>query len=192
MKALFWLLAICAVTSAAAQQEQVSIRDLKGGRYKADSSYVYALPYRPGSAYLLVQAYQSKFSHKGSLALDFKMKTGTTVCAARAGLVVATRSDSDRGGLKPEMLSEGNYIFIEHDDGSVARYWHFETGGVLVSVGDTVLKGQEIGRSGNTGYSAFRHLHFEVWHPEKGQLPTRFNTKKGTRYLRAGKWHKAV
>jgi len=35
--------------------------------------------------------------------------------------------------------------------------------GVLVNVGDTVKQGQHIGYSGNTGYTAFPHLHFQVY-----------------------------
>ncbi len=47
-------------------------------------------------------------------------------------------------------------------DGSIAYYWHLQKDGVLVNIGDTVQTGQWIGLSGNTGYSAFPHLHFEV------------------------------
>jgi murein DD-endopeptidase MepM/ murein hydrolase activator NlpD len=120
------------------------------------------------------------------------MKKGTMVCAARSGVVIATREDSDKGGLKPEMLSEGNYVIIDHGDGTDARYWHLQKNGVLVNVGDTIQQGQVIAKSGNTGYSAFPHLHFEVVKQGKGQVPTRFKTKKGIKYLRPAKWHKSV
>ena len=173
-------------------QETPSVRDLKGGRFKEDSSFVYTLPYSKGRSHLLIQAYQSNLSHKGEYALDFKMKEGTTICAARRGVVIALREDSDKGGLKQEMLSEGNYIIILHDDGSQAHYWHLRKEGALVNIGDTIESGQEIALSGNTGYSAFPHLHFEVTSPGKGQVPTRFTTKKGIKYLRPGRWHKAV
>ena len=131
-------------------------------------------------------------SHKGEFALDFKMKKGTIVCAARPGIVTAMREDSDKGGLKNEMLSEGNYIIIDHGDGTAAYYWHLQKDGALVKTGDTVLQGQAIGKSGNTGYSAFPHLHFEVVKISKGQVPTWFLTRKGIRYLRPGKWYKKI
>ena len=142
----------------------------------------------------MIQAYESTFSHKGERALDFKVKKGTKICAAREGVVIAARKDSDKGGLKDENLSDGNYVSIQHSDGSVAHYWHFQKDGVMVNVGDTVQTGQWIGLSGNTGYSAFPHLHFEVQgYDATGQykqLATRFYTNEGVIYLRPGKFYK--
>jgi murein DD-endopeptidase MepM/ murein hydrolase activator NlpD len=171
------------------------ISDLKGGRIKPDTSYVYQLPYSKGKSHLLIQAYHSKMSHKGEYALDFKMKVGSEICAAREGVVIAAREDSDKGGLKDEYLSEGNHIIIQHKDCSQGMYWHLMHNGVAVNIGDTVKAGQLIGYSGNTGYSAFPHLHFEVNANTKNgfeQVPTRFNTKKGVIYLRPGKYYKSI
>ena len=194
MKAICSLLIVLISTSLHAQQ--YSVRDLKAGKFKDDSSYVYSLPYKEGKSYLLVQGYETIMSHKGMRALHFKMKEGSEVCAARAGVVTAVREDSKVGGLKSSYLSEGNYVFIQHDDGSHARYWHLEPGGALVNVGDTVSKGQTIGFSGNTGYSAFPHLHFEVVGQDHngnyGQLATRFKTRKGIIYLRPGKFYRSI
>lgn len=192
MRNFFILLFLPAIASS---QEQYSITDLKNGKNKTDTSYVYTLPFENKKKVFLIQAYESIFSHKGERALDFKIKNGTKVCAARSGIVTATRKDSDEGGLKQENLSDGNYIFIQHNDGSVANYWHFQKDGVLVNVGDTVKTGQLIGLSGNTGYSAFPHLHFEVQGYDASgnymQLPTRFTTQKGVIYLRPGKFYRS-
>ncbi|HZI00472.1 MAG TPA: hypothetical protein VEX63_04955, partial [Flavisolibacter sp.] len=38
-----------------------------------DNSYVYALPFPPGKSHLLIQGYNSRFTHRGRLNLDFKM-----------------------------------------------------------------------------------------------------------------------
>jgi murein DD-endopeptidase MepM/ murein hydrolase activator NlpD len=175
-------------------QDQYSIRDLKNGKFKEDSSYIYSLPFKNKKRVFLIQAYESKFSHKGERALDFKVKKGTKICAARDGVVISAREDSDKGGLKDENLSDGNYISIKHIDGSVAHYWHLQKEGVMVNIGDTVSAGQWIGLSGNTGYSAFPHLHFEVQgYDATGQykqLATRFYTNEGVIYLRPGKFYK--
>lgn len=183
------LLPFCAIS-----QDQYTIGQLKNGKFKADSSYIYTLPFENKKKAFLIQAYESMFSHKGERALDFKVKNGTKICAARDGIVSAMRKDSDKGGLKNENLSDGNYVSIQHDDGSVANYWHLQKDGVMVNVGDTVKTGQWIGLSGNTGYSAFPHLHFEVQGYDASgqykQLATRFYTNKGVIYLRPGKFYK--
>ncbi len=174
--------------------QHYSNRDLKDGTFKEDSSYIYTLPFEDLKKVFVIQGYESMFSHKGSKALDFKVKNGTKVCAARGGVVVAARGDSDKRGLKQENLSDGNYVFVRHDDGSVANYWHFKKDGVLVNTGDTIKTGQLIGLSGNTGFSAFPHLHFEVaGYDAKGNyttLPTRFYTQKGIVYLTPGRFYR--
>ena len=175
---------------ASAQLTDKEIYNLKGGKVKPDTSFIYWLPFTNGSKFLLIQAYNSKMSHRGELSLDFKMKKGAKICAARGGVVTATKADSDVGGLKDEFLNEGNHIIIKHDDGSEAMYWHLKKEGVVVNIGDTVIQGQHIGYSGNTGYTAFPHLHFQVYDAAGKNIATRFNTKKGVIYLRPGKWYK--
>jgi len=192
----FFYLLIALPLLGNAQADEPSIRDLKAGRFKEDSSYVYTLPFKHHKKVFLIQAYESKMSHRGERALDFKIKKGTPICAARSGVVVAARGDSQKGGLKPENLSDGNYISIRHNDGSVAHYWHLDYNGLKVASGDSVVTGQWIGVSGNTGYSAFPHLHFEVQGPDKNgnvvQLATRFHTRKGIRYLRPGRFYRTI
>ena len=183
---LFFLYSITSL----AQLDNKTIHDLKGGRVMDDTSYIYWLPWQNHKSFLLIQGWQSSFSHKGELSLDFKMKPGTVICAAREGVVTSTREDSDRGGAKAEYMNDGNHVIIRHGDGSFAAYWHLQKDGVMINEGDSVRKGQPIGLSGNTGYSAFPHLHFEVYN-NNGQVPTRFHTKKGTRYLRPGKFYRS-
>ena len=161
----------------------------------ADSSYIYALPYPQAKSLLLIQGYNSRFSHRGRLGLDFKMKQGSPVLAARSGVVVAIEESATRGGAKKKYLHKGNYVMIRHSDGTQAYYGHLQHNGADVNVGDSVQTGQLIAHSGSTGYSAFPHLHFIVWRPGaagRRQVPTRFRTKKGILYLRAGHWYKAA
>jgi murein DD-endopeptidase MepM/ murein hydrolase activator NlpD len=164
--------------------------DAKGGRLREDTSYVYGLPYEEGKSFFLIQAANSKMSHRGELSLDFKMKSGSKICAARDGIVIRTKSDSREGGLKNEFMSMGNHILILHPDSSVAKYWHLAYDGVRVQAGENVKKGQVIGISGNTGFSAFPHLHFQVQDKHGHQILTRFYTRKATLYLRPGKWYR--
>lgn len=192
MKIQLFLITTFITCSIQAQLTDREIYDLKGGRVTNDTSYIYWLPYMPGEKFLLVQAANSHMSHKSELSLDFKMKKGSKICAAREGVVAEVKKDSDKGGLKDEYLSEGNHIIIHHTDGSIAQYWHLDKDGVFVKEGDSVQKGQLIGLSGNTGYTAFPHLHFQVKNKEGKQILTRFLTRKGIKYLRPAKWYKCL
>jgi murein DD-endopeptidase MepM/ murein hydrolase activator NlpD len=160
------------------------------------NSFSYSLPYEKGKSFLLVQAYQSKlFSHKGEFALDFKMKKGTKICAARSGVVVDVKKDSKRGGIKLKYMTQGNHVIIKHEDGTYGNYWHLKYNGALVNIGDTVKQGQVIGLAGKTGYAMFPHLHFEVtMQPKPGheQLRTQFLTRKGKRFLKPMHWYKSI
>jgi hypothetical protein len=170
MKSLLFISALLFSLTTYSQLTDEEIRDLKTGKVVEDTSYIYWLPYSKGSKYLFIQGANSKFSHKAELSFDFKMKKHSKICASREGTVISTKGDSDVGGLKDEYLSEGNHIIIRHLDGSLAQYWHLEKNGVLVKDGDLVTKGQAIGYSGNTGYSAFPHLHFQIIGPNGNQI----------------------
>jgi murein DD-endopeptidase MepM/ murein hydrolase activator NlpD len=175
----------CAVSNNPQRKE---IRQLQKGIIKEDTSFVYQLPFEKDRAHRLVQGYFSRYSHKERAALDFKMKRGTTVCAARAGVVVRVKQDGDKGGWNKKYRPYGNVIVIQHADGSRAGYWHLRFNSALVATGDTVTQGQPIGLSGKTGYTLFPHLHFIAWrftgNNQWQQVATRFQTSKGIRYLR--------
>jgi murein DD-endopeptidase MepM/ murein hydrolase activator NlpD len=183
----------CAVSKNPQRKE---IKQLQKGKIKDDTSYVYTLPFESGKAHLLVQGYFGKYSHKERAALDFKMKKGTKILAARDGVVTRVKEDEDKGGLNKKYHRQGNNIIIQHNDNSRSGYWHMQKNGVLVNVGDTVKKGQVIALSGNTGYTAFPHLHFIAWKfNDKGQwqqIATRFQTKKGVKYVRPWKWYRSM
>lgn len=181
------ILTSCAVSKNPLRKE---VKLLQKGIIKDDTSYVYALPYEKGKTFRVIQGYFSRFTHKERAALDFNMKRGTKITAARDGIVVRAKEDGTKGGLNKKYRADGNNIVIQHADGSRAGYWHLQHNGALVNVGDTVKQGQVIALSGKTGYAAVPHLHFLVWKTGNGQwqqIPTRFQTSKGIKYLRAWK-----
>ena len=90
---------------------------------------------------------RSRGFHSG---IDLVAKTGTPVYASAGGKVV----------LSSWYYGYGNCIVVDHGNGLKTRYAHLS--GFNVKVGDTVSRGQQIGRSGNTGNSTGPHLHFEV------------------------------
>jgi murein DD-endopeptidase MepM/ murein hydrolase activator NlpD len=85
--------------------------------------------------------------HRG---LDFAGPAGAQVVAVASGVVTYSK---DRFGY-------GKTVEINHGNGYVTRYAHNQR--VLVSVGDTIQKGQPIALIGSTGRSTGPHLHFEV------------------------------
>jgi len=82
--------------------------------------------------------------------LDIAGKTGDPIRAAAAGVV-------QYAGWK------GNYgkaVIIEHQDGRQTLYGHMQR--TLVQPGESIARGDIIGRVGSTGHSTGPHLHFEV------------------------------
>lgn len=81
--------------------------------------------------------------------VDIANGIGTPIYAAMAGTVI------DSGPAS----GFGNWIRIQHDDGSITVYGHMAT--LNVSVGERVSAGQQIAGMGNEGFSTGSHLHFE-------------------------------
>jgi murein DD-endopeptidase MepM/ murein hydrolase activator NlpD len=55
----------------------------------------------------------------------------------------------------------GNMIMIDHHNGFKTLYAHLSV--ISVVVGQTVNRGDVIGRMGSTGNSTGPHTHFEIW-----------------------------
>lgn len=186
------LFASCSVSKDPQRRE---LKLLQKGKIKEDTSYTYWLPYQEGTVHRVVQGYYSRFSHKNRAAIDFKMKPGTQVHAARDGIVIRVVEENNKGGLKKSNRPFANLIVLQHSDNSRTGYWHLQQNGALVNVGDTVAKGQLIGLSGNTGYTAFPHLHFIAWRSGGGgwrPIGTRFLTNKGIKYVRPLRRYRSV
>lgn len=88
-------------------------------------------------------------NHKG---IDIGAPTGSPAMAAMSGRVVKAKSGYNGG--------RGNYIVIDHGNGTQTLYQHLST--IEVRVGQNVKQGQRIGGVGNTGVGTGSHLHFEV------------------------------
>lgn len=83
--------------------------------------------------------------HRG---VDIAVPTGTAVYSAHDGTVTEAAYDS----------YYGNYVVIEQD-GYTTKYAHMDS--LNVRAGQTVIKGAQIGATGNTGSSIGSHLHIE-------------------------------
>lgn len=91
-------------------------------------------------------------------AVDIANTCGSAVYAAAAGIVIEESSDGSWNN------GYGNYVFIEHPNGTKTRYAH--TLKNLVKVGDVIKQGEQIALMGNTGNTTGVtgcHVHFEVY-----------------------------
>lgn len=127
--------------------------------------YEYLLPLQQ-RGFRIDQGFGGGFSHNDSqnrYAVDFAADIGTPVLAAREGVVMQVENDFAKAGLNRERYGgRANFIRILHDDGTMALYAHLREEGALVRVGQRVRAGQQIGLSGNTGFTTGPHLHFVI------------------------------
>jgi murein DD-endopeptidase MepM/ murein hydrolase activator NlpD len=82
------------------------------------------------------------------LGVDFKGSVGDTVRAANRGVVA----------LVDNFFLAGTLVYVDHGAGVVTGYFHLSD--PLVAVGDTVKRGQPIGRVGQSGRVTGPHLHW--------------------------------
>lgn len=106
-----------------------------------------------------VRTAPTKGASTNHAGIDIAVPIGTSVLSAGFGTVENTGYTSSRG----------NFVKIDHGNGTQTIYQHLQ--GVNVQKGQTVLRGQTIGISGNTGTSTGAHLHFEVHQDGKAVDP---------------------
>lgn len=97
--------------------------------------------------------------YRGHTGVDFAIKSGTEVVAVKSGTVVISDCLKNANG---SYRSYGEYVVIDHHDGTMTLYAHGLPNSRTVKKDDEVLQGQTIMLSGSTGNSTGPHLHFEV------------------------------
>jgi murein DD-endopeptidase MepM/ murein hydrolase activator NlpD len=92
-------------------------------------------------------------------AVDFTAVCDTNVVASADGVVIPDASITPTGDRWNN--GYGEFVFIEHQNGTKTRYTHLSS--VSVSVGDIVKRGQVVGLVGKTGNASACQLGFEVY-----------------------------
>lgn len=150
-----------------------------------DEEHIYRLPYAVGMSYPVIQSFGSRYTHTGleQFAIDFRMREGTAVHAARGGIVAHLEESNEIGCWKKGCGAYANYVVVLHEDGTTGQYYHLQKDGVLVNIGDRVEAGQKIALSGNTGHTTEAHLHFAVYRAvgrgNTQSVPVRFVSADG-------------
>lgn len=114
-----------------------------GGKYTGGRM---SWPVRGGGNYI------SQYYHTGHWALDIAADYGSTVVAAAAGRVTFAGWKSNGGGWQ---------VWISHGGNLYTTYNHMSA--ITVSAGESVSRGEQVGRVGQSGDATGPHLHFEVW-----------------------------
>ena len=113
--------------------------------------FIYPVP----SAYAKITTglYYSNGSYHGGVDFGSGGIAGQPVYAVKSGTVILALALT---------TSYGNYVVIDHHDGTYTLYAHGQAGSICVSPGQSVSQGQQIMKVGSTGNSTGAHLHFEV------------------------------
>ena len=138
-----------------ARTDEEQRRALEVGRRSHDTPRLWTTGFvrpRPGrvtSGFGKGREYNGELTSR-HMGTDFAGATGTPVKATNRGVVA----------LVDTFYYGGRVIYLDHGEGLVSAYMHLSRADV--SVGDTVAKGQVIGRVGSTGRVTGPHLHWVV------------------------------
>jgi murein DD-endopeptidase MepM/ murein hydrolase activator NlpD len=102
-------------------------------------------------------------NHRG---VDIAAPVGTSVKATGSGTILKVGWENP----KNHKQGYGQRIIIDHGKGNISIVGHLSE--IAVKKGDKVSRGQEIGKSGDTGKSTGPHVHYEERHNGKPHAPT--------------------
>lgn len=138
-------------TSARVARENALARSI--GRRAHDSPAMWTTDFLKPRASRVTSTFGSGRVFNGAvtsrhLGVDYAGAVGAPILAANRGVVALVES----------FFLAGNVVYIDHGAGVVTGYFHMSE--ATVAVGDTVARGQEIGRVGRTGRVTGPHLHW--------------------------------
>lgn len=177
---------------------------------KFDAGFVYLLPVSKGKSVKvqhhinLNARYFGSVEPKNWISFQFNVDAGDTVFSARKGLVVEIKDSFDPDpSASVSFSSKSNFILIEHDDGTLARYDVLKKGSRMVMPGQIVYPHTPLALAGTYDEESNTQIRFLVYYlieenlekPEKSGLASRknfyafinpvFHTGRGDSCLRA-------
>lgn len=99
----------------------------------------------------VISTYGPKKNGLHNDGINIRVPRGTSVAAAENGVVVYANN---------ELKGYGNLVLVRHADQWMTAYAHLD--GFNVSKGQTVKRGQILGRAGASGAVSSPQLHFEI------------------------------
>lgn len=140
-------------TEARIEEENELARDV--GHHAQETPKLWTLPFlRPRQSRVTSRFGRSRVFNgrvaSSHLGVDYRGAAGDPIYAANRGVVALVSS----------FFLAGNVVYIDHGDGIVTGYFHMSQ--TEVAAGDTVERGQEIGKVGATGRVTGPHLHWSA------------------------------
>lgn len=135
---------------------KISQPESEGSTLYSGSNAVLNLTYPAPGHYGVSQEFGHYRNGRAHTGIDYPCPTGSRIVAAQKGIVIT---------VKRLNYSYGYYVMVYHGTDAKGRkivtlYAHNSS--ILVSVGQSVKKGQQLAKSGSTGNSTGPHCHFEV------------------------------
>ena len=86
------------------------------------------------------------------------------VIAAEDGIIINKHDGYDDDHCPNTMGGTWNAVYIQHNDGSIAWYGHLKKNSLTFkTIGESVVKGEFLGKLASSGYSSGPHLHLEIY-----------------------------
>ncbi len=132
-----------------------------GQYYNDPNIFNYVIPFPEGTECKMGLCNCSSSYHAAGepdeYAFDFDLPNGTHFTAAKGGKVVKVVEDQSSAGG-----GTGNFVVIDHLDGTFGHYLHSPENGILVENNTYVSQGDTLGLVGRSGLAGYDHLHFIV------------------------------
>ncbi len=134
------------------RQASSSLSTASSGKTYVGGEFTWPTP----SCYYITSHFSPR--RKNPVSGVYKRHTGTDIGAAYGASIVAANAGTVT--LAGWNSGYGNCVIIDHGGGRATLYAHMSS--ISVSSGQSVQRGQQVGKVGSTGNSTGPHLHFEV------------------------------
>ncbi|MFL6197036.1 MAG: M23 family metallopeptidase [Thermoanaerobaculia bacterium] len=134
-------------------------RTLKELAAKSEPKFLWDLPFQPmpNAAITAAFAQRRTYDYNGK-AIDVEDHLGFDMASVERDAIPA--SNTGKVVLARFFGIYGNAVVIDHGYGLMSLYGHLSS--IAVKEGQAVQRGQELGRSGQTGLAGGDHLHFTM------------------------------
>ncbi len=128
-----------------------------------DGKYTHKDKWRHAWDFVITDEKKLQYKNKGDYLEDYYC-FGKPVFAPAAGIIAEVADgipDNNIGDVNVEQ-NWGNSIVIKHGEYLYSQISHLKEGSIKVRKGDFVKKGDLLANVGNSGYSPYPHLHFQI------------------------------